>query len=274
MCEFKRVLPERDDFVDVAAGWDFTLCLDDKGVVFGCGSNTFGQLGLGDQVKNVCELTKLDIKEKVIKMAAGMRHSLFLLEDGSLCACGSGKKGQLCDTEKANLHVIKHIKLEKKAIDIKAGQNFSIVIFDDGTFTAYGEDKYGQVSKINQLLKKNPSNDCNILYSTNVKQIEVGWTHILILLKNGRLEAFGRQDYGQINCTEAQNIVFTQISSGYEHCLAISDSQDLYSWGWNEHGNCGLGHTENVLTPTKVLETETVIKCFAGSGHSFALVKT
>ena len=51
-------------------------------------------------------------------------------------------------------------------------------------------------------------------------------------------------------------------------------NEDLYSWGWNEHGNCGLGHTENVLTPTKVLETETVIKCFAGSGHSFALVKT
>ena len=49
-------------------------------------------------------------------------------------------------------------------------------------------------------------------------------------------------------------------------------TQELFSWGWNEHGNCGLGRTENVLILTKVLEVN-AIKCFAGSGHSFALMK-
>ena len=69
-------------------------------MAFGCGSNSFGQLGLGKQVKNVSEFTPLKITEKVIKVSAGMRHSLFLLEDGTIRACGSGKKGQLCDNEK------------------------------------------------------------------------------------------------------------------------------------------------------------------------------
>ena len=26
--------------------------------------------------------------------------------------------------------------------------------------------------------------------------------------------------------------------------------QKLLGWGWNEHGNMGLGHTEGVMTPT------------------------
>ena len=154
------------------------------------------------------------------------------------------------------------MKFDKKAIDVKTGQNFSVIMFEDGSFKAYGDDKYEQVSKINQFLE----------YS-QVKQIDLGWTHVVILLKNGQIKAFGRNDYGQISCNLDENISFSQISSGYEHCLAISDTQDLYSWGWNEHGNCGLGHTENVFTPKKVLEGN-VIKCFAGSGHSFALVKT
>ena len=28
--------------------------------------------------------------------------------------------------------------------------------------------------------------------------------------------------------------------------------QKLLGWGWNEHGNMGLGHTEDVLVPTSI----------------------
>ena len=261
LCEFKKV---QGCFIDVSAGWDFSLAINENGEAFGCGSNYFGQLGLGDRVKNVCEFTKLDIPEKVIKVSAGMRHSLFLLADGTLKVCGSGKKGQLCDLEKSNQEFPKNVKFDKKAIGVKTGQNFSLVEFDDGSFKAFGDDKYNQVTKINEF--------CD--YS-QVKQIELGWSHAVILFKCGQLKAFGRNDYGQTSCTLAsENVKISQISSGYEHCLAQSDNQELYSWGWNEHGNCGIGHTDNVLTPTKVIfEKNAVVKCVAGSGHSFALVR-
>lgn len=259
LCEFSEI--EDQQFTQVAAGWDFSLGIDLHGAVFGCGSNAFGQLGLDKQVKDVKVFTRLDIKEKVRKIAAGMRHSLFLLEDGTLKVCGSGRKGQLCMLTNSNIFTLQNVSFEKKVVDIFAGQNFSVLLFSDGSFQAFGDDKHGQVKQLND-------------YSMHkdIHLIQLGWTHVIMLLKSGNIEAFGRSDYGQISGRDSVE-KFTQVSSGYEHCLAISDKGQLFAWGWNEHGNCGLGHTTDIKVPTKVFDG-CVIKCFAGSGHSFALVQS
>lgn len=47
----------------------------------------------------------------------------------------------------------------------------------------------------------------------------------------------------------------------------------IYAWGWNEHGNCGLGSTSNVLMPRRVPVDGRVVMVAAGSGHSFALIR-
>jgi len=263
---FKEVV-HPENIVQVAAGWDFTLAVDDQGQVYGCGSNVFGQLGLGKEVKDVSEFMKISqITEKVVKVSAGMRHSLLLTEQGQLYACGSGKKGQFCnesDEIKINQFTPVPIKFDKKIKDIQTGQNFSVIIFTDGTFRAFGDDRHGQISSVNNFRDYN-----------QVSQIQVGWTHVLFLLKTGHIQAYGRSDYGQISVRQ-NNLKFQQISSGYEHCLAISDQQNLYSWGWNEHGNCGLGHVDDVFEPT-LIDFEGkyhVIRCFAGSGHSFVILQ-
>ncbi len=242
-----------------AAGWDFTLVLNDKGQVFGCGSNAFCQLGFDKNIKFISKLTHLPINGIVKKVAAGMRHSLFLLSDGSITVCGSNRKGQLC-CDDLSLATPKTLRLEKPVAGIKAGQNFSLIEYRDGSFQAFGEDKHGQVSQLNQYED-----------FVNVQQVDVGWTHIVLLHRDGQCTGLGRNDYGQ--CSVSSEIKFQDISVGYEHCLGISTDQKLYSWGWNEHGNCGLGHTDNVLVPTLVGLDGHVIKCFAGSGHSFAITR-
>ena len=71
-----------------------------------------------------------------------------------------------------------------------------------------------------------------------------------------------------------ENLSVSKISTGYEHCLAITSAgSQLLSWGWNEQGNCGNGNTINCSLPVKVRLKENlkVLDCFAGSGHSFAL---
>lgn len=64
------------------------------------------------------------------------------------------------------------------------------------------------------------------------------------------------------NVLNLENI--EDFSCGSEHNLAIQRySRDgrssLHSWGWNEHGNCGNGSTENILMPTKVALQGTLI---------------
>ena len=243
----------------VAAGWDFTLVVNTHGRLFGCGSNAFGQLGMSN-VKEVSKFQEIQVgndQVQVKKVAAGMRHSLILLQDGTLWVCGSGKKGQLCDHTK-NISEPRKVDLKKNVIDVQAGQNFSLITFEDKSFQAFGDDKHKQITNLKSI------------ETHEVEDIKLGWTHIVILCKDKTMKAVGRDDYGQT--AVVSNEKFTKASSGYEHGLAINEEGHLFSWGWNEHGNCGLGHVNNVQTPTKIDLPLKVKSCFAGSGHSFAIV--
>ena len=62
-------------------------------------------------------------------------------------------------------------------------------------------------------------------------------------------------------------VVFVEKRSGGKDFPAI------YSWGWNEHGNCGVGSTENIFTPQRIKAEGRVVLVGAGSGHSFALIR-
>jgi len=66
----------------------------------------------------------------------------------------------------------------------------------------------------------------------------------------------------------------SKVSAGYEHNLALLRDGELVAWGWNEHGNCGTGNTINCQLPVKVkLKNHSrFLECFAGSGHSFAII--
>ncbi|GAA5849922.1 hypothetical protein JCM3766R1_001920 [Sporobolomyces carnicolor] len=57
--------------------------------------------------------------------------------------------------------------------------------------------------------------------------------------------------FGSFETTSARQIGSIELSTGSEHALALikasstttttPNQQDLYTWGWNEHGNLGLG---------------------------------
>ena len=133
--------------------------------------------------------------------------------------------------------------------------------------------------------------------------VQSGWTHCAVGITSGEVYMWGRSDYGQLgssdkddSCSETTpeissktrfnyvpsclmlNKNIRSIVCGSEHNLALtedsSDSNLLHSWGWNEHGNCGDGSTINVSRPLKLAIPGNVQMIGAGSGHSFALVKT
>ncbi len=68
------------------------------------------------------------------------------------------------------------------------------------------------------------------------------------------------------------------ISAGSNHVLAVAAaggaSGAVYSWGWNEHGNLGLGHTEDVSEPQQVPGIDTATAVSAGGATSFVKVSS
>ncbi len=253
----------------VEAGWDFSLALlKDNNNILGCGSNAFGQLGQdGKRFQKFVPVIvpNLPSTSRIKQVSCGLRHSLFLAGDGSVFGCGSNRKGQLnlSAKDQPKVEQVTKVALPKTVSSVKTGQNFSLVQFNDGEAFAFGDDKHGQVAGVNKSEKIASA------------QVECGWTHVAILNREtGTVQSWGRSDYGQ-QSQLTSDLKFKSISSGYEHVLGISKDPKLYAWGWNEHGNCGVCHTDNVLTPTQVSgipASSTVISCFAGSGHSFAIV--
>lgn len=83
--------------VKVATGRSHTLVLLENGRVFGCGSNSFGQLGLGDNktaVRDFLKLTALPL-ENVVDISAGENFSMACTRGGKLLVFGHPEYGQL-----------------------------------------------------------------------------------------------------------------------------------------------------------------------------------
>lgn len=70
---------------------------------------------------------------------------------------------------------------------------------------------------------------------------------------------WGRSGYGQLGRNAGLNtesirhpirlVVFEKFKDfdlGAEHGLAITKNGNVFTFGWNEHGNCGNGDVENV----------------------------
>lgn len=72
-----------------------------------------------------------------------------------------------------------------------------------------------------------------------------------------------------LSAEELHGVGARKILCGSEHCLLLDKTGNLYSWGWNEHGNCGTNSVENIASPTLVLDQ--VCDMFVGSAHCFAI---
>ena len=123
----------------------------------------------------------------------------------------------------------------------------------------WGFSKYGQTGiensqyTINPTLKKIPLNP-------NIKEIFAGEFNSGFITNENNVYLFGKNSYNTVS-KENKNIIYspklipiklTKISIGGEHVLGLSKEKNLFSWGFNFFGQLGLGHNENVSSPTHV----------------------
>src|SRR5690606_13700737 len=94
---------ENLEFIDLALGARHTMILDNNGDVWVFGDNSFGQLGILEEVSNRNKIfgtpTKIDASyfnnEKVVQIAASEYTSYALTENGDVYAWGTDYQGQL-----------------------------------------------------------------------------------------------------------------------------------------------------------------------------------
>ncbi|XP_020504022.1 RCC1 and BTB domain-containing protein 1 [Labrus bergylta] len=112
--------------------------------------------------------------------------------------------------------------------------------------------------------------------------------HILLATEDGELFAWGHNGYSQLgNGTTNQGVSpvlvsanllnkkITEVSCGSHHSMALTDSGEVYAWGYNNCGQVGSGSTANQPTPRRVsscLQNKVAISIVCGQTSSTAVV--
>ena len=221
--------------VQVAASANSSYALDDKGQVWGWGSDGYANLGKGQQCNsdNNCininaSPTLINIipassdntvnnPERVTQLAAGRDHVLALTNKESVYGWGLNASSQVgyngeksADNDNAWDDVItKPTKLtwfiDKEVRRVYANGNSSYVLLDDGKVYPWG--MFGETNSEGKTVYNDLDEPTNTLPSlTNIENIGMGALHLIAQDKADRLYTWGWSFEGSIGSQLATNI--------------------------------------------------------------------
>ena len=151
------------DPVQVAAGGYHTAVLTADGQVCTCGSNAFGQLGVGSRVSagrlTATQLPATLPRPQVVRVACGYAFTVLLARDGAVFACGFNQNGRLgipdsmCSdaTADGDLVVLAPQRVEAvrgtRVVSIACGSAHCAAIDDAGRLHTWGRNCSGQLGR-------------------------------------------------------------------------------------------------------------------------------
>lgn len=268
-----------------AGGWHNLALLED-GTVRAWGLDNEGQLGDGTASGNQYQPpVKVVDLEGVKSVSAGGRHSLALLQDGTVWAWGSQDWYQLGNPTYIDLPRPKKV-LELEGVEaIAAGPWHSLALLKDGTVRGWGANDYGQLGG-GTVTGNQYQPPVEALGLKGVKAIAAGSHHSLALLQDGTVWAWGYNGYGQLgdgtktdrhqpvkvpDFGGVKAIAAGRLQGGNHNSFALREDGTVWAWGYNGYGQLGDGTKTDRYRPVKVLELKGVKAVDAGGYHSLAV---
>jgi hypothetical protein len=248
----------------LAAGGTHSLILA-NGKVYAAGSDRFGQLGQGAvNGANKTSFTTVAIPSNTpVAVSAGGNHSLIVMADGKVYACGDNTYGQLAQPattlSSGTLVEVVFPGLSTKIVSVVAGADHNLAVDEGGGVWVWGRNNYGQLGKGSPSVSERTPLKLN-LGDVVAESVAAGFSHSLILRTDGKVLGFGRNNSGQTGQSATSSVVLVPtlisglseirlISAGTDSSFAIAESGRLYSWGYNSYGELLLGYSSPSSSP-------------------------
>jgi len=280
--------------IDIACGDEHFIVLMNNNKVYGCGRNNYGQLGQQDLTSIYKTLTLINTSFKIINIACGSYHSVFLTDNYQILSCGRNSEGQLGNQNYTNTNILTQNILTmlntSKPQQISCGSYHTVILTDDFRIFACGRNIEGQ-------LGDNTNNNSNIFkpIKNNMTPnkpifISCGSYHTTVLTRQGKIYSCGLNTNGQLcnktfnNSNELIEIDYnnfnndkklTSIFSNESNTFVIDETNQLYSCGLNNDGQLGLGITFNYVSNNLPINTSIIPSTiYAGQYNSYVLSNT
>lgn len=266
-------------------GGSFGFGVDASGTIWGWGDNRLGQIGyerkalIGEPVVAAQGLNGMD----VVDIQCGNENSLFLMQDGTVYACGTNSHGQLGNTSvKNHTNVPVQVTGLENIIAIDAGFGQCMALDRDGHVWAWGKNNVGQVGDGTRVAKTEPV----MLPLEKITQIGCGGKFSIAMDEDGVIYTWGENDYGQLGfktksgfcetptalALEAYN--FVSVTAGGDNAYAIDRDGHAWAWGRNEIYQCGTDAVGDInYEPVRVMIPDDVRidRVIGYSSHTMAL---
>ncbi|KAF1750474.1 hypothetical protein GCK72_017024 [Caenorhabditis remanei] len=225
----------------VACGRAHTVALTDNGRVLVCGSGSYGQMGVDEDVKKVFAFTPLPLGPLKVKfIATHYYHSICVTDENRIFEWGRNPQEL-----KMRMFVMKKIRsAQLKNTEDPSGSP--------------SPSTNGTTPRVNlNLPSEIPRDDLGLreikhFLDGTIAHVACGLSHSALITTEGSLYTWGKGlDYqlGHGNKTERQephqvfepsDVKWTHVTLGNNHTIGSTDEGSVYAWGKNDFGQCGV----------------------------------
>lgn len=217
--------------------------------------------------------------EQALQVSTGTQHTCALFNNGQVACWGNNTYGQLgYNTTQSvgdNESVASYgfVNIGGNAVRIAAGGNHTCAVLDTGSVRCWGRNNAGQLgygsTAANPMVGDNeaPYSVGDVLLGgALVSDVVAGNEHTCVLLRNGNVRCWGRNNEGQLGYGRNDNIgdgeiplatdldfngaAVRQLAAGGNHtCALLSGSGAVRCWGANNKGQLGIAALYTATNP-------------------------
>lgn len=257
--------PTAGRVVGISTSATHSLALLDDGSIWAWGRNTFGQLGDGSLIDRQVPVQVQGLGSAAVAVAAGGRHSLAILADGTIWGWGDNGteqvqwEGAFGDPDALYVTPVQLRDIGHNGgffddpVAVAAGKAHSVLLNAGGAVRAWGSNDSGQLGQppgISNAIRPN--------VPLEVAAIAAGGEHTVVVGTDGSAWGWGQSDSGQLGAAVATphqgqpiDIAFLPpvagVGLGENHTLLILPDGSVRGLGRNHSSELGDG---SLITPT------------------------
>ncbi len=266
---------------------------------YGAGYNGHKQLGINIDESEIPQITKIEGIENIHKVCIGASgwSIIWITNNGELYINGSSYDHQLATIAGDAIPVPTKFDFFKdkslKCIDAAITSTFTMILCHDGSVWSCGSNRDFALGFENEQKTVTKYTKIEGLCGHKIKAVSVTENSAMFLEENGNLWSCGDNGVGQcgddgqdkyslpvkIKYFERNGIRVNKIDCGQQHVIVIDDECNIYCWGWNNKGQCGVDvgvdGDDKIDVPVlnELLSKKGVVDIRAGNQHSGCITK-